>query len=83
MAAQAERRTALVTGASRGIGRGIAVSLGADGYAIGVNYRSNRAAATETAEMVIAAGGDAILLPADMADDPERLERWLQQVGES
>ena len=57
-----------MTGASRGIGRGIAVSLGADGYAVGVNYLSNQAAATETARLVTAAGGDAVLLPADMAD---------------
>ncbi len=40
-----ERKTAIVTGAGRGIGRGIAVSLGAEGYAVAVNYASNQEAA--------------------------------------
>jgi L-rhamnose 1-dehydrogenase len=61
------RRTALVTGASRGIGRGIAVALGSDGYRVGVNYSTNRDAAEETARHVAEAGGEAIVVQADVA----------------
>jgi L-rhamnose 1-dehydrogenase len=63
----AGRRTALVTGASRGIGRGIAVALGSDGYRVGVNYSTNRDAAEVTARQVGEAGGEAIVIQADVA----------------
>lgn len=62
------RRSALVTGASRGIGRGIAVALGQDGFRVAVNYRSDEPAARECARLVAEAGGEAVLVPADMAD---------------
>jgi L-rhamnose 1-dehydrogenase len=64
----AHRRTALVTGASRGIGRGIAVSLAADGLAVAINYRSDHDAARQAADEVRAVGGEPLLAPADMAD---------------
>jgi L-rhamnose 1-dehydrogenase len=63
-----DRSTALVTGASRGIGRGIAVSLAGDGYAVAINYESDEDAARESASAVEAAGGTATILRADMAD---------------
>ncbi len=84
MNATQERRTALVTGASRGIGRGIAVSLATDGYAVGINYDSNQAAAREAAAEVEAVGGEAVLLQADMADGPAvktMVARALEQLG--
>jgi 3-oxoacyl-[acyl-carrier protein] reductase len=57
-------KTALVTGASRGIGRGIAERLGAAGALVAVNYAANEAAARETVAAVEAAGGRAFALQA-------------------
>ena len=50
-------RSVLVTGASKGIGRAIAVKLAADGFTVGVHYHRDEAGAQETLAQVIAAGG--------------------------
>ena len=60
---------ALVTGASRGIGRAIAVELATTGLHVAVNYRNNEAAARETLAQIQAGGGSGELLPFDVADD--------------
>ena len=59
---------ALITGASRGIGRAVAERLAKDGYAVIINYHSNTAAAEETKSASEAAGGQAELLPFDVSD---------------
>lgn len=64
-----EPRVVLITGASRGIGRATAVMLGEQGAVVGVNYVSDRAAAQLTAGEVERAGGRAVLLPGDVADE--------------
>ena len=68
MARELEGKVALVTGASRGIGRAIAVALGAQGAKVIVNYVSNEAAASEAVAAVAAAGGTAVLERFDVAD---------------
>ncbi len=64
---------ALVTGASRGIGKEIAIGLSKMGYPVILNYLSNQAAAQETADIIASAGGTAELLPFDTSD-PEAIE---------
>ncbi|MCL6737754.1 SDR family oxidoreductase [Streptomyces neyagawaensis] len=59
-------RTALVTGASRGIGRGIAERLGRDGARVAVHYGRNEAAAKETVAAIEAAGGSAFTLGIEL-----------------
>jgi len=63
----AERRV-LVTGASRGIGRAIALSLARDGFAVTLGYRSGRAQAAQALGEIEAAGGRGALLALDVSD---------------
>lgn len=66
------RRVALVTGASRGIGRGVALALAGVGYDVVVNYAANVAAAQEVAGRVEAAGGRAFPVQADIGSTADR-----------
>jgi len=66
------KKTALVTGASRGIGRGIAIELARAGCNIAINYASNAAAAEEALTLVRAAGGDGVLIKGDVAVAADR-----------
>jgi len=69
------KRRVLVTGASRGIGRAIAIELAGAGCAVTIGYRSNEAAAQEALGAVEAAGGSGMLLACDVAqaDETRRL----------
>lgn len=70
-----KRKTALVTGASRGIGRGIAIELARAGCRVAINYAGNLKAAEEALALVKEAGGDGLIVQADVssAADRERL----------
>ena len=61
------KRYALITGASRGIGRAIAIELAKDGCSILLNYKSNHAAAEEAKRLIEEAGGEAELMPFDVS----------------
>lgn len=73
---------ALITGASRGIGRAIAIKMTQEGYAVVINYLNNHEAAQQTLEEIVAEGGNAELLQFDVAQ-PEAIEQavadWQQR----
>lgn len=61
-------KTAVVTGASRGIGRAIACKLAAEGASVVLNYKGSRERAEEVKARIEAEGGTAYLLPCDVVD---------------
>lgn len=62
-----KRKIALITGASKGIGRGIAVKFAQNGAFIGINYNSSKKKAEETLKLVKKHGGEGILLKGDVS----------------
>jgi 3-oxoacyl-[acyl-carrier protein] reductase len=74
-----EGTIALVTGASRGIGRGIAEAFAQEGAKVAVNYFGSPDAANEVVEGIITAGGNAIAVQADVSDEQD-VTRMVNQV---
>jgi 3-oxoacyl-[acyl-carrier protein] reductase len=75
---------ALVTGASRGIGRSIAIELAARGYRVAINYQSRESAAEEALRIIRDSGGTAIAVRADVSDQNqvgELVERTERELG--
>ncbi len=77
-----QKPTALVTGGSRGIGRGICLALAEHGFSVAVNYRGNREAAEETRSALLS-NADSFLCQGDVGVDQDRrrmideiLNRW-------
>ena len=66
-------KVALVTGGSRGIGRAISIALAQHGASVALNYVSNKEAATAVVGEITAAGGTAIAIQGDVAEDGGRL----------
>jgi 3-oxoacyl-[acyl-carrier protein] reductase len=67
--AQLDGKVALITGAAVGIGRGIAVAYGREGAKVVVNYSKSRQEAQKTADLVKQAGGEPLLIQADVGQD--------------
>ncbi len=76
-----ERGCALVSGGSRGIGAAISLSLAAEGWAVGVNYRSDQAAADATVSQIEQAGGKALALQGDVTD-PQQIEAAFERLSD-
>ncbi|MHC4149842.1 MAG: 3-ketoacyl-ACP reductase [Planctomycetota bacterium] len=79
-----DRKAALVTGAGRGIGRGIALALAKINWDVVINYRSNEKAASQTAKLVQDAGGKCIVVKADVgkiSEHSQLLEETLKNFG--
>lgn len=74
-------KVALITGSSRGIGRGIALKLAEQGVNVAINYFQNEAAANDTLERVRERGSDGFTVQADVSQ-PEEISRMFDQVGE-
>ena len=75
-------KCALVTGASRGIGRAIALKLASEGAKVALNFAGSAAAAEEVKKEIEAAGGEAITVQADVSD-PASVEAMVQTVSEA
>ncbi|MGA9289524.1 MAG: 3-oxoacyl-[acyl-carrier-protein] reductase [Anaerobacillus sp.] len=75
----AENKTALVTGASRGIGRAIALELASQGMNVAVNYAGNEAKANSVVEEIKANGGQAIAIKANVSS-MEEVQNMMKEV---
>jgi 3-oxoacyl-[acyl-carrier protein] reductase len=76
-----QQRVVLVTGGSRGIGKGIATGLAREGARVAISYRSNKTAAQNTLRQVQAAGAECFAVEAD-ATDPKKVQFLVEKVIE-
>jgi len=77
-----DEQTCVVTGSSRGIGRGIALELAENGADVVVNYRSSEGAAYDVVDEIEDMGGTAVAVQADVAD-PDQVQAMAEDVHDS
>jgi len=80
------KKYALVTGGSRGIGRAVSIQLAAQGYYVLINYKTNRAEAQKTLDIIVENGGEGQLLLFDVANAQETevvLTKWREENEEA
>ena len=75
-------KVAIVTGASRGIGRACAIKLAEKGYTVVINYASNEAKAKEVLDIIKANGGDGMIYKADVSNY-EEVKKMVAKVHET
>lgn len=76
-----EHKTALVTGASRGIGRAIALALAEDGADVAVNYSGSAEQAKETVRQILKMGRKAIAIQGDVSKEEDCIRMFAQTEG--
>ncbi len=75
-------RTAFVTGASRGIGRAVALTLGSTGHRVAFCYSADEDGAKETQAAIEATGADVVAVKADVAD-PDSVDRAFREIEDA
>src|SRR5438067_5750089 len=75
-------KQALITGSSRGIGRGIALKLAENGVKVAIHYYQNETAAKDTLEQVRGCGADGMIVQADVTR-PDEITRMLRDVRDN
>ena len=70
-------KTVLITGASRGIGRGIALSFAKKGWQVALNCRQNVEQLNETKALVCKGGAKCAIFPADVSDYTQTEKMWI------
>jgi acetoacetyl-CoA reductase len=84
LAGRLEGKTALVTGASRGMGRAISLKLAEEGARVALNYRTGEAEVRKVADEITARGGSPIVIRADVSNKEEARDmvaRVIEQFG--
>jgi NADP-dependent 3-hydroxy acid dehydrogenase YdfG len=82
MSAATNKKTVIVTGASSGIGQGIAIGFGQQGANVVVNYHRDEQGANETLDRIKAAGGSGFIHQADVSDEGEVEEMFRKTEAE-